>query len=202
MDNVYHSSPIQGLSEISAQSEGTHGNHWIYAAYNKVISGLFLAKPYTSEFICAKRMRDGKVILTERFAGAFDLSYANKQGAIYVLPAASFDHGITDFTGECVTTKSVKPLSEIAIDDVKAYLLDLQTQGELVIHYYPEREADIPADDEDLVIDTAVWAQAYGDSAVEKLAQYHPHLKDAAVRAIEDNTYGDVKAVGLIRAFD
>lgn len=199
---VYHSSNIQGLKQICAQGAGTHGQHWVYAAYNQVMSALFLAKPLTSEFICAKRIKDGKVTLTERFKGAFDLSYAGKQGAIYVLPRTAFIEGETDFSEELVTTDAVTPIREIQIDDVKQYMLTQEKQGKLEIYYYPNKAPGIPEDDEDLIIDATVWHQTYGDAAIEKLGQYHPHLKQRAIQAIKNQTYAEVKTIGLMSALN
>jgi hypothetical protein len=201
IETVYHASPIQGLTEICAQDAGTHGKHWIYAAYNIAIAGVFLAKPYTSDFICARRMNNGTVTLTERFEGAFDLCFGNKQGSIYALPLSAFEQGITDFCEEVVTKKTVEPLRETVIDDVKQYMLDLQKDGQLTIYYYPDRAQDIPQDDEDLIVDAVVWHRAYGDAALDKLAQYHPHLKERAALAIQNDTYADVECVNLISAF-
>ncbi len=198
MTTVYHSSPIQGLKEIRAQNEGTHGNHWVYAAHSLVMSALFLAKPHTSEFICAKRTINAKVTLIERFEGALDLSYANKQGAIYVLPKAAFVEGQTDFSEELVSNEVVKPLDEIQIDDMQQYLFDLVDDDLLDIYLYPQRPLGIPENDEDLIIDAVVWHRLYGDAAIEKLTQYHPQLKARAEKTILDKTYADVKSIGLI----
>ena len=113
LETVYHSSEIKGLKEINPR-ESTHEKEWVYAAKNKAVSAIFLDDT-GGDFTCSVGRLDGEVYLCERFKGAIELRYLNKQGSIYILSAEKFEENKTGFSEEVVSEETVRPLEEVKI---------------------------------------------------------------------------------------
>jgi len=192
-EKVYHASQVQGLKRIVPR-RSTHGQPWIYATRDPVMAAVFLGTR-GGDFTCAvgRDPEIGKPFICERFAGAFELRYANVQGSIYVLPGEKFVAGKTSWDEELVCAEPVTPLEEIRIADAKNYLLELARAGELIIKLYPEKIAGIPEDDEDLIYRAVVWSRRFGKGVIEKLRKYHPHLVPRVERALKEGKYRDAE---------
>ena len=121
-ENVYHSSYIKGLKEISPQVSGLFDKPHIFAAKDILISTVFLRnkKNNFGDFSYWKgRSPDtGKVTIVEMYTGAFKDSFENVSGSIYVLPGDDFIEGKTKWIEEVVCENAIKPLKEIDIENM------------------------------------------------------------------------------------
>ena len=193
LKKVYHASQVQGLKRI-IPCRSTHGQRWIYATRDPVMAAVFLGTR-GGDFTCAvgRDPGTGKPFICERFAGAFELRYAGIRGSIYVLPGERFVAGRTSWDEELVCAIPMTPLEEIKIADAKDYLLELARTGKLIIKFYPEKIAGIPEDDEDLVYRAVIWSRRFGESVIEELRKYHPHLVPRVEQALKEGKYRDGK---------
>jgi hypothetical protein len=126
-DVVYYASPVQGLGRImrSALRKG-----WLIRAYeNKAHAAVFL-NDALSDYGCRSRFSPDleQAIIQEEFKDAFFLRYCAegarvRQGSIYVLPIAGFQRDLDNVT--MFSSKSVKAIDEIRIDDVGSYVFGL-----------------------------------------------------------------------------
>ena len=181
-NQLYHASPVQGLTEIVPHIS-THGQRWVYATDDRTVAAIFLGR-LGGDFTCASGIYQGKPYLCERFAGAFDRRYGSVVGSIYVLPATHFLAGQTSYSKDLVCSQPVAPLEEIKIASAKGYLLRLAAEDKLVIKFHPERFC-IPDDDEDLV-QKAVRIYQRGSSVLEQVQDFHPHLLGRVQEAIAE----------------
>ena len=140
---VYHGSCVQGLSQIDLQN-----HRYIYAAKDKNIAALYMMRrgPWTL-FRCFGHEKGHIPFFVERYPGQIDDFYKDVSGSIYVLETESFDDN-----GWCVrSTEPQNVVREIKISNVKDFLLDIESQGDLKIYRYPNRPSFIPEDDSDLI---------------------------------------------------
>ena len=186
---VYHSSKIHGLKTLIPH-KSTHGENWVYATWDIVMSAAFLGD-LGGDFTCAvgRDTETGKSYICERFKGAFDLRYNSVKGSIYVLPGDKFIVGKTQWEEEVVCNETVIPLREIQVENAKSYLIQLAKEDKLIIKYYPERIARIPEDDEDLVFRAIIWTKQFGDKILEQVRKWHPNLLDRILQGIKENKY-------------
>ncbi len=182
-EEVYHSSPVQGLTLI-APHVSTHGQNWVYATSSEVMSSVFLGRE-GGDFTCATGTLDGVPYIVERFKGAIECRYGGVHGSLYTLPGRSFMAGRTSWSHDLVSEEAVMPLREERVDDAGDYLLRLVAEGRLTVKFYPDRFAGMPDDDEDLV------ERAAALNSVGRLKKYHPHLVDRALEAISNGKHGD-----------
>ena len=178
---VYHCSPVQGLTLISPRVS-THGQNWVYVTGNMVMSSVFLGRE-GGDFTYATGTLDGTPYVAERFEGASDCRYEGIRGSLYTFPGHSFMEGRTTWSHDLVSGEAVTPFRETRVDNAKDYLLRLAAEGRLIVKFYPDRLAGISDDDEDLVERAAVW------NSVEGSRKYHPHLVDRALEAISTGKY-------------
>lgn len=186
---VYHSSKEQGLKKL-VPHKSTHGESWVYATWDIVMSAAFLGD-LGGDFTCAvgRDSKTGKPFICERFKRAFDLRYGGVKGSIYVLPGKRFIEGKTQWQEEVVCEEAVIPLREIRIENAKEYLLQLSREGKLIIKYYPEKIAETPDDDEDLVYRAVIWTKQFGKGTLEQVKKYHPDLLSRVLQALKENKY-------------
>lgn len=121
--------------------------------------------------------------MVERFHGAIELRYGGVQGSLYMLPGYGFEAGRTTWSHDLVSEEAVAPLCETRIDNARDYLLRLAAEERLTVKFFPDRFAEMPEADEDLVERAAVW------HSIEVLRKYHPHLVDRALEAIASGKY-------------
>ena len=186
---VYHSSETQGLALLKP-SVSTHGERWVYATKDIVMAALFLSRK-GGDLTCAvgRDIESDIPYVCERFAGAFDYRYANVSGSIYVLPSETFMENKTQWEEEVVSESEVTPVEEMRIDDVKGCLIQQSDNGRLKILFYPNRIAEIPDDDEDLVYRGVIWTRKMGERMLENFRKYHPHLISRIQKGLEENRY-------------
>ena len=191
---VYHASEGQGLTVIRP-AVSTHGKEWVYAAKDLVMAALFLSGK-GGDLTCAVGREEGVPYVCERFAGAFKHRYGGVKGSIYVLPSAGFEEGKTGWEEEVVCGKEVVPVEEIVVEDAEGFLLGLAGEGRLKVFYYPDRPAEIPEDDEDLVYRGIVWTRQWGEAVLEEFRRYHPQLVGRIEEGLREGRYLDASFGG------
>lgn len=183
VNQLYHASPVQGLTRITPHIS-THGQRWVYAADDPAVAAVFLGR-LGGDFTCASGVYQGVPYLCERFAGAFERRYGSRQGSVYVLPGSSFLAGQTSYSKDFVCPEPVKPLHEIRVDNARDYLLQLASESQLIIKFYPERFC-IPKDDEDLVEKAMRIYLRAGKEALVQVLDFHPQLLERVMKAIKE----------------
>jgi len=189
MKYVYHSSPKQHI-KIFKPNKSTHGESWVYATKDRIMSILFISG-IGGDFTCqvGRDPETGKPYICERFKGAFDLRYKDRKGSIYTLPGENFLENMTGWNEEVVCPSPVVPVGEELVDDAKSYLLKLKEENLLIIKYYPERIDNIPKDDEDLVERGIVWTRQFGERILIEIEKYQPHLLERVKKGLKEGKY-------------
>lgn len=182
---VYHASPIQNLTQILPHVS-THGQSWIYATDDIAVAAVFLGR-LGGDFTCASGVVLGKPYLCERFKGAFDRRYGSAVGSLYTLPGKGFALGQTSYSKDLVCSQVVKPPKEIRVANARDYLLQLASEGKMIIKSHPERFC-LAADDEDLVEKAARMYQQFGERALEQVRDFHPGLLDRVMKMVTKKT--------------
>lgn len=184
LEKVFHASPLQGLDKITP-NKSSHGEEWVYATKDQDMCAVFLGR-LGGDFTCSvgRDKESGLPYIVERFEGAFKKRFGSS-GSIYVLPSDGFKEKQTHWGEEVVTNDSVVPVTEITIDSVKDYLLQLASEGRLIIKLYPDRFAFIPGDDSDL-IEKAMNASKEIGELPNSFKQFHPHLVNKVMKKSED----------------
>jgi len=167
--------------------ESTHGENWVYATWDIVMSAAFLGTA-GGDFTCQVGRDDetGIPFIVERFEGALKLRYGNVRGSIYVLPGDKFVAGKTQWPEEVICSESVASLQELQVEDVEEHLLQLAREHKLRIIRYSERNV---GDDEDLVYRAVIWTRQFGDSILDQIKRYHPHLYERVLQAMKEGKY-------------
>lgn len=186
MKYVYHGSNDKDI-KILKPSISTHGESWVYATKDPVMSAVFLGRE-GGDFTCqVGRNRKGVVFITERFKGAFDLRY-KVSGSLYKLSGDGFLENKTNWTEEVVNPNSVRVLEETDILDVREYLKKLEEDGKLIISFFPDK-CNVSEDDSDLVEKGADWTIKHGVGYLKIIERYHPNLIDRIKKEIKDRGY-------------
>lgn len=134
MKHVYHGSRMRGIQRFEPRPS-THKKPWVYAAKDPVFAAVFIGLASNFVFNIRRHPERGLPYMCERFAGAFDEAYQGERasGSLYVFSGQGFMEGQTLWDEEVVCAEAVVPLEEQPLDDVKAYLLGLEHQGQLLI---------------------------------------------------------------------
>lgn len=173
---VYHSSKISDLEYLAPQVS-THHKAYVYATKALGTSALFLSGT-GGDFTCAigRDRLTHKIYACERFKDAFKLRYKNQQGSIYLLNPEGFEGGKTPWIEEVVSEYKAQVAMEIFIEDVYEFIQQLAKQGHLELVNYPTKIDGLPEDDSDIVEKAIGWVKEHGESVLEVVAKYHPHL--------------------------
>jgi len=191
MDSVvYHGSAIRGLTRIDPQLS-THGTGYVYAMRVPGHCIAFLGG--LDDLHIAKEIVDGRLAVVERHPEALD-RYGGVTGSVYDLPGDTFLAGQTAWEGEVVSPVPVMVLRERKIEDALQELRSVETSGDLVLYRYPERPAQIPGDDGDLVEKAVIFAHWEGNesSIRQRMHALHPKLADRFERLLG---CGDVESL-------
>ena len=179
---VYHGSQIGGLKELVPQ-KSTHLKEYVYATLNPVIALIF-ATPNLGDIDFDLRIKDNKVILTERFSNAFD-KY-NCSGYLYQLDGTNFYKVDNLWEGEVVSTKTEIIEKEEYISNILEKLNEYVKTNDLVIYRYPNKPEFIPKDDSDLVDKYIKFENEGHKGSIDNLLWYHPHLKEKIFSKLEN----------------
>mgnify|MGYP000862530290 FL=1 len=183
---VYHSSKVRGL-KILEPRPSTHKTPLVYATRDIATTAMYLGDNF--DFICQTGFSKGKPFIWERFKGAFDLGYKNKEGSIYYLKPDSFQENMTSFSLEIVSEIPVKVEKEVIVNDVKEYLLNLEKQGKLSIFMFPDTPEWRASNKEDIVERGINWTIDFGENTLRQIKEYHPDVLDRVIKGLQEKGY-------------
>lgn len=188
---VFHSSTKQNL-KVLKPNKSTHDKDWIYATTTIEMSAVFLSGK-GGDLTCqvGRDQKTGKVFICERFKDAFDYRYNNCSGSIYLLPGKKFKKNKTGWDEEVVSIEKIKIIEEIKINNIKEYLLKLIQQERILLLRFPQKIANIPIDDEDLVYRGIIWTRQFGEKILKDFKKFHPNLLPRIEQGLKNGKYSD-----------
>ncbi|MCD4819258.1 MAG: hypothetical protein K8S23_11265 [Candidatus Cloacimonetes bacterium] len=188
---VYHSSNVKDLKVLNP-NVSTHGENWVYATTSLEMSAVFLSRR-GGDLTCQVG-RDSitkKVFICERFKNSFEYRYDNFSGSIYVLSGEKFIKGKTGWNEEVVCNEKVDVLKEIKVTNIKNYLLSMIEKEKIILVRFPNKIAEIPNDEEDLVYRGIIWVRKFGDNVLDDFKKLHPNIVDRITAGLSAGKYLD-----------
>ncbi len=177
MENiVYHGSPNGGIKEFKLD-ESTHRIKCLYAAENKVIAMLFMARGRGDLDTVIGMNDDGVPYIVERREGVLKELYS-REGYLYTIDGSTFRHEDYLWSPEVISTEpSLKPLDCTYYPNVLEALEDEARNGKLVIYEYPNRPKDVPLDNSDLIDKYIRFEENGNRGALDSLLSVYPEFK-------------------------
>lgn len=131
---LYHGTVIQNLNTITPQYDGHEKTPYIFATPNFASALRYITSQKSNLYF---GIENNTAIIVEKFPGAFEKTYRNASGTIYVLPPHNFQ--LTKFKNriEYTTTKPTTPTSSIKIENTAEKLLYAESKGIIKIYRYP-----------------------------------------------------------------
>ena len=190
---VFNSSHIENFRAI-IPNVSTHNENWVYATTTIEMSAVFLSGK-GGDLTCqvGRDPLTNKVFICERFKNSFEYRYNNTSGSIYLLPGDKFIKDKTGWDEEVVCSEKVDIIQEIKISNVKSYLLNLIKNDRILLVKFPNKTANIPSDDEDLVYRGITWTRQFGDDVLDDFKKLHPNLLDRIKIGLAEGKYLDDK---------
>lgn len=157
MEYVYHGSNTSNL-KIIKRHKSTHKQNWVYASFSDVVATIFLNKNGSDlyYYLSGNGKKDNPIILVERKKGMFKKIF-NTSGSIYKLNGENFLENQTGWSAEVVSNKDEEVISEKFIDNVYNELIRLSKENKLKLYLYPDRPAEVPLDNSDLIPKVIRW---------------------------------------------
>jgi hypothetical protein len=183
MKYAYHASKNQGLKTIEPRTS-THGVSWVYAMEKPEYCMMFLGN--SSDIIIQTGFTDGLPYLAERFLGALEYAYKDKEGSIYTLDGVDFKTGMTTFNHELVCDHACEVLEERKIEDALTEILQLESEGKLKIYRHLHLPPWMPADKSDLVEKVVEWTKNSGGAIPEAIKEFHPDILDEITKRLSE----------------
>lgn len=176
---VYHGTSKPNLTELEPRPS-THGT-FVYAAPELAIAACFLSD-YGRDLSCQMLYdRESRIVtIVERYPGALEDRYQGASGSIYRLPGATFRHYPNTWDGEVMSPVAVRVEEEIRVRDALVLLSELERQGRIVVHRFPDTGGWDP-DESKLVDIYSRWIRRGGAGAAiaeEFLRTKRPDLRD------------------------
>lgn len=175
MNYVYHASEVSGLTKLEPRVS-THGESWVYAMEKSEYALMFLGNH--SDLINQIGFVDGVAQIVERFPGALEYGYKDVVGSVYKLDAKDFKAGMTSFNAELVCDHVCAVQEEIEIQNALERILELESDGRIIIYRYPSLPAWMPNDKSDLIEKVVRWAQKPGSTILKRVEELHPDILD------------------------
>ncbi len=205
MEYLYHGSAKSGIKKLEPH-KSTHGNY-VYATPHKELAIIFAGRAGDDmTYSLFKTTSDQPWQLVERIPRGLETMF-NNSASIYTLSSDSFQDIKTGFV-EVVSKKDVDIIREEEIENVYQKIKQLQEEGLIKIYHYPNRPANIPLDDTDL-IETEV-RQANREKGplthetFERLLFLHPNLLEKVnlLACTKDPNFIPFSQEDLITIFD
>ena len=136
MERLFHVSAVPGI-EILRPQVSSHGRAYVYAIDNLAVALLFGAKHDDFDFILDVD-EQGRPEVWECYPDAFRTVYEGKGCSVYEVSGEGFRRGVTGWDPEWVCETEVPVLSETAVEDLYALLLEKETGGELRVYRYQD----------------------------------------------------------------
>lgn len=131
---LYHGTTVLNLEQITPHYDGHEKQPYIFATPN-FASALRYITPEKGNLYFG--IENNTAIIVEKFPGAFEQTYQNISGIIYVLPAQHFQLTQLGNRTEYISSQPVTPIRTIPIINVMGKLHDAQSRGYIKIYRYP-----------------------------------------------------------------
>lgn len=131
---LYHGTVIQNLNTITPQYDGHEKTPYVFATPNFASALRYVTAEKGNLYF---GIENNTAIIVEKFPYAFERTYRNASGTIYVLPSTNFQLTKLKHRIEYIATKPITPTSTIKIENTAEKLLDAESKGYIKIYYYP-----------------------------------------------------------------
>lgn len=131
---LYHGTTVPNLKLITPRYDGHENSPYVFATPN-FASALRYVTPCKGNLYFG--IENSTAIIIEKFPGAFEQTYQNTSGVIYVLPAESFKLTRLNNRTEYISRQPIIPTRTIPIVDSMKKLCDAESKGLIKIYRYP-----------------------------------------------------------------
>lgn len=179
MGVLYHGSSVRGMKEL-VPHQSTHGKY-VYATKDKELTVIFSKRAGDDmTYSLFRTDKNEPWQLVERIPNGFETMFSNS-ASIYTVEDTTFQDIHTGFS-ELVSDQPVRILNEERVENVYEKIKELEQDGLIQLHYYPDRPEKIPEDDSDLINVELRMAQIRNRKIrkenFERLLFFHPNLLD------------------------
>lgn len=158
---LYHGSSIQNLKYLNPKESG-HKKGFVYAVSCKAFAAIFINRKGGSLVASWGRLKNKTPYFCERKKDIFETNYDNQKGSIYVVDKKYFKQNKKLWKEEWVFEQKVPIIEEIKINNLKKYLLNLESKKEIKIIRFKDRKKFFPNIDKELINDTIKLIKKYG----------------------------------------
>ena len=181
---VYHGSPNGGIKEFKLD-ESTHRIKCLYAAENKVIAMLFMARDRGDLDTVIGMNDDGVPYIAERREGILKGLY-NREGYLYTIDGSTFHHEDYLWSPEVISTEpSLKPIDCTYYPNILEALKKEADKGNLEIYEYPNRPKNVPLDNSDLIDKYISFDNNGNHGALDSLLSVYPEFREQVFSKLE-----------------
>ncbi len=132
---LYHGTTVQNLKQITPHYDGHENTAYVFATPN-FASALRYATPCKGNLYFG--IENNTAIIVEKFPRAFEQTYQNTSGVIYVLPTKNFKLTRLNNRTEYISHQPIIPTRTIPIMDTMKKLRDAESRGFIKIYRYPD----------------------------------------------------------------
>ncbi|MBQ8255536.1 MAG: hypothetical protein IJY99_01035 [Alphaproteobacteria bacterium] len=131
---LYHGTTVQNLEQITPHYDGHENTAYVFATPN-FASALRYVTPCKGNLYFG--IENNTAIIVEKFPGAFEQTYKNASGVIYVLPTDSFRLTQLNNRTEYISHQPAIPTRTIPVTDTMKKLRVAESRGFIKIYRYP-----------------------------------------------------------------
>jgi len=132
---LYHGTTVQNLRHIIPHNDGHENTPYVFATPN-FASALRYITPCKGNLYFG--IENDTAIIVEKFPGAFEQTYQNISGVIYVLPTENFKLTHLNNRIEYISNQAVTPTRTIPITNAMQKIHDAESRGLIKIYRYPD----------------------------------------------------------------
>ena len=134
---LYHVSKIPNL-KILEPHLSTHKKPYVYATTNLEFALFFGGIESAGDFDGIYGWKDGTPFFYEAYEGALQRRFGETTCYIYEVDPTTFEKDKTSFKGEVVSEKPVNTINCEKIDNLYQYLLKLNDNGKIQLHFFED----------------------------------------------------------------
>lgn len=136
---LYHGTVIQNLNIITPQYDGHEKTPYVFATPNFASALRYITSEKGNLYF---GIENNTAIIVEKFPRAFEKTYSNASGTIYVLSSQNFQLRKFKNRIEYTATKPTTPTASIKIENTAEKLLIAESRGLIRIYRYPHAPKD------------------------------------------------------------
>lgn len=136
---LYHVSTVPNLKVLEPHIS-THGKSYVYATPNLEFSLFFGGIESARDFDGIYGIKKGMPFFYEAYTGALKRRFNGAKCYVYEVDPSSFEENKTSFKGEVVSEKPVKVINCKVVNNVYQYLLELNKNSKIQLHFFEDTE--------------------------------------------------------------